>query len=177
MGDEGCVTGAIGRSVVRLAGDRRRLVDLETGRTARRLAQPTRRPVIGIVGSSDGFVAVVDAANGGPQATVYGPGGAVAFRRRAIGEVAGPLSELQLARGGAAIAVGTLNGWVVTSLANGREVTSPGGAVVTDVAFAPNGTAVAETTLDGVVFLSLPALEPRWVVPVPSEAVVWYGTR
>ena len=175
--DERCVTGAIGSTVVRLSDDRRRLVDLVTGQTARRLARPAPRPIVGIAASSDGYVVIADAAGEAPHVTVYGPGGDVAIVRRPIGRSGGAISKLLLARHGVAVALGTDDGWVVTSLVSGRTLVSPGGALVTDVAFAPDATAVAETTLDGVVFARLPRLEPEWFVGIPSQAVVWYDVR
>ena len=171
---ERCVTGAIGATIVRLSADRRRLVDLATGQTTRRLSQPARRPIVAIAASSDGFVAIVDAADRAPAATVYGPGGKVTVARRPIGAAGGKVRKLLLAKGGVAVALGTTDGWAVTSLVNGRTLVSPGGAAVTDVAFSPDGTAVAETTLDGVVFAGLPDLMPQWFVDFPSIAVDWF---
>ncbi len=84
-GDEGCVTGAVGRRVVRLSRDRRRLVDVVTGRTVRRLAERARRPVRAIAASADGYVLIADAAGDTHTGTVYGPDGNVAVARRPIG--------------------------------------------------------------------------------------------
>jgi hypothetical protein len=170
---ERCVTGAVGSAIVRLSGDRRALVDVATGHTVRRLAEPARRSVVAIAASSDGYVAVADVADGAAEATVYGPAGNVTTERRPIGLTAGDVSKVLLARRGVAIALGTTEGWSVTSLVSGHISKQPRGATVTDVAFAPDAAAVAETTLDGVVIAGLPDLRPEGFLDIPSLAVFW----
>jgi hypothetical protein len=176
LDDERCVTGAIGRSVVRLSGDRRRLVDVATGRTVRRLAEPVRRPVLAIAASADGYVLIADAADKTHRATVYGPAGDVAIARQLIGP-GGETSKVVLAKGGVAVALLTPDGWTITSLADGRTLRAPGNALVTDVAFSPDATAVAATTPNGIVFADVPELTPRSFLELPAVAVAWFEAR
>ena len=171
--DERCVTGAIGRSVVRLGADRRSLVDVTSGRVVRRLAAPARKLLVAIVTSSDGYVLIADREDGTPRGTVYAPSGAVAIPRQPIGRDV-TVRKAVLAKGGAAVALQTSLGWDITSLTNGHALVAPGGARVTDVAFSPNATAVAETTDAGVVFADLPELTPRLFMDRPARAVVWF---
>ena len=79
-----------------------------------------------------------------------------------------------LARGGVAAALRTEDGWVVTSLVNGRALTALGRARINDVAFSPDATTVAMATESGVVFADLPALAPRSFLEVPAGAVAWF---
>ncbi len=177
--DERCVTGAIGPGVVRLSGDRRRLIDIVTGRTVRRLAQPARRPIRAIAASSDGYVLIADADNDDDdahQATVYGPDGNVAIARQPIGH-GQETRKVVLAKGGVAVALETSDGWTITSLASGRTLTAPGNALVTDVAFSPDATAVAATTPNGIVFADVPELTPRWFLEFPALGVAWFEAR
>jgi hypothetical protein len=174
--DERCTTGAIGASVVRLSEDRRRLVDVVSGRTVRRLARRAPATVVAIATSSDGYVAVADAADGLPSATVYAPSGQVASTSRRIGH-AGAVGELTIARGGAAVALGTANGWTITNLRNGRTLNSPGGSLVLDVAFSPDGSTMAAATLTGIVFARVADLTPRWFIDFPSQAIGWFPAK
>jgi hypothetical protein len=175
-GDEGCVTGAVGRRVVRLSGDRRRLVDVVTGRTVRRLAERARRPIRAIAASADGYVLIADAAGDTHTGTVYGPDGSVAVARRPIGR-GRETNEVLLAKGGVAVALMTPDGWTVTSLVSGRTLTAPGNALITDVAFSPDATAVAAATPNGIVFADVPELTPRWFLQLPAVAVAWFEAR
>ena len=171
--DERCVTGAIGGSVVRLGDDRRSLVDVTSGRVVRRLAAPARTSIVAIVTSSDGYVLIADREDGTPRGTVYAPSGAVAIPRQPIGRDVN-VRKAVLARRGAAVALQTSLGWDITSLRNGHALVAPGGARVTDVAFSPDATAVAETTDAGVVFADLPELTPRLFMDRPARAVAWF---
>jgi hypothetical protein len=75
------------------------------------------------------------------------------------------------------VALQSSRGWDITSLTNGHALVSPGGARVTDVAFSPDATAVAETTDAGVVFADLPELTPRLFLDTPAKAVAWFSPR
>ena len=171
--DERCVTGALGTDVVRLADDRRSLVDVATGRVVRRLAVPARQPIIAIASSSDGLVLIADTQDGTPAGTVYGRDGRVRVPRQPIGRGVA-VRTVVLAKGAAAVALQSSRGWDITSLTNGHTLVSPGGARVTDVAFSPDATAVAETTDAGVVFADLPELAPRLFLDTPAKAVAWF---
>jgi hypothetical protein len=174
--DERCVTGAIGTAVVRLADDRRRLVDVVTGRVVRRLATPARQRIIAIASSIDGLVLIADTEDGTPAGTVYGRDGRVRIPRQPIGRGV-TVRKVVLAKGAAAVALQSSRGWDITSLTNGHTLISPGGARVTDVAFSPEATAVAETTDAGVVFADLPELKPRVFLDTPAHAVAWFPPR
>ncbi len=171
--DERCVTGALGPDLVRLADDRRHLVDATTGRTLRRMAQPAPRPVVAIAASSDGDIAIADAADGAPTVTVFGPTGAVVHPRQPLGRTEAA-TKMVLARGGGAIAFQTRGGWTITSLESGHTMSSPGGAFLVDAAFAPDGRTVAAATPIGIVFAALPDLVPRWFLKLPTRAVGWF---
>ncbi len=172
--DERCVTGAIGAEVVQLADDRRRLVDAVSGATVRRLAAPVRQPVAAIASSSDGDVLVADTVDGILQGTVYGPDGSVLISRRPVGR-AHTVRKAELARGGTVVALQTEHGWDITSLANSHTLAfTPGGFQALDVAFAPDGHAVAAATVHGVVFATLPDLTPRWLIQLPAQGVGWF---
>jgi hypothetical protein len=171
--DERCVTGAIGRAVVRLGEDRRTLVDVATGRVIRRLAVPARRSIIAIAASPDGLVLLADTEDGTPQGTVYGADGRVAIPRQPIGRGVTVRKVVVSARA-TAVALQTSRGWDITCLTNGRTLVSPGGARVTDVAFAPDASALAETTDAGVLIADVPDLRPRWFLDVPGTAVAWF---
>jgi hypothetical protein len=174
--DERCVTGAVGDAVVRLGDDRRSLVDAATGRIVRRLATPARASIIAIASSSDGLVLIADTEDGTPQGTVYGRDGRVAVRRQPIGRGV-TVRKVVLGRAARAVALQSSRGWDITSLTNGHTLVSPGGARVTDVAFSPDATAVAETTDAGVVFADLPELTPRLFLDTPAKAVAWFRSR
>jgi hypothetical protein len=171
--DERCVTGALGTRVVRLSDDRRSLVDAVDGRTVRRLAVPARQSIVGIASSSDGDVLIADTEDGIPQGTVYGPDGRVAIQRRPIGRGTQP-RKIVLARRAAAVAVQSSRGWDVTNLRTGSSLVSPGGARITDVAFAPDASAVAVATDNGVLFATLRDLVPHAFLALPSQGVAWY---
>ncbi len=83
--------------------------------------------------------------------------------------------KVVLAKGAKAVALQSSRGWDITSLTNGHTLVSPGGARVTDVAFSPDATALAETTDAGVVFADLPELTPRLFLDTPARAVVWFS--
>src|SRR5262249_18193495 len=112
--DERCVTGALGRRLVQLAADRRRLVALGSDRTVRRLAGPVPRPLVAIPASADGLIALVDRAGGAGHVTVYRPDGSLLIPRRPV-EVAGRDLVVKglLARGGGTLALATPDGWTV----------------------------------------------------------------
>jgi hypothetical protein len=171
--DERCVTGALGAHVVRLSDDRRSLVDAIDGSTVRRLARPVRQPIVAIATSPDGYVLIADTADGTPQGTVYGPDGAVAIPRRPIGRGTQP-RKVVLARRAVAVALQSSRGWDVTSLRTGSALVSPGGARITDIAFAPDASVVAAATEHGVLFATLPGLVPRSFLALPSQGVEWY---
>jgi len=172
--DERCVTGAIGAQVVRLADDRRRLVDAITGATVRRLAAAVRQPVAAITASSDGDVLITESANGALEGTVYGRDGSVLVARRTVGR-AGTVRKAALTRAGTVAALQTEHGWDITSLANGHSLAfTPGGVQALDVAFSPDGTMVAAATLHGVVFATLPDLVPRSLIQLPAQGVGWF---
>jgi hypothetical protein len=176
VNDERCTTGAVGASIVRLSADRRHLVDVVSGRTVRRLPRPVPPAVVAIASSADGYVAVADGADGPPSAVVYAPSGAVATARRRIGQP-GAVGELVVAKGGTAVALGTANGWTVTNLRTGRTLTGPGGSLVLDVAFSPDGTMLAAATLTGIVFARVADLAPRWFLDFPSQAIGWFPAQ
>jgi hypothetical protein len=176
--DERCVTGALGPQLVQLAADRRRLVELGGDRTLLRLARPAPRPLLALVASSDGLVAVVDGAGGSGHVAVYGADGSLAVPRRPL-HVAGrdqPVKVL-LARGGAALALATPDGWTVTSLQSGRTLTAPGRELIYDVAFSPDGSRVAMATPSGIVVADAQDLTPRWLVDLPAQGVAWFDER
>lgn len=174
--DERCVTGAVGRRLVQLAGDRRRLVELGSDRTVRRLARPVPRPLLAIATSSDGLVALVDGA-GGRHVAVYLPDGSVAVPRRPVPSARGLPVKVLLARGGGALALAAPDGWTVASLRNGRTLTAPGGELIYDVAFSPDGGMVAIATPSGIVVAAAQDLTPRWLIDLPAQGVGWFDER
>jgi len=64
--------------------------------------------------------------------------------------------------------------WTVTNLESGRTLTSPGGSLVLDVAFSPDGDTLAAATLTGIVFARVADLAPRWFLDFPSQAIGWF---
>jgi hypothetical protein len=174
--DERCITGALGTRIVRLGDDRRRLVDVASGRILRHLAQSVPRPVTAIATSSDGDVAVADGSGDGPGVTVFGPTGAVIHARHSLGRT-GVANKLLLAKGGGGVAFETQEGWTITNLATGAALSKPGDALVWDVAFAPDGRTVALATPAGLLFASLSDLALRWRIGLPSRAVGWFDGR
>lgn len=170
--DERCITGAVGRRVVRLGGDRRSLVAVPGGQVVRRLAEAVERPVVAITSSPDGYVIVVDTADGTPRAVVFDPDGAVTVPRVAMGTGV-RIRKILLSHGGGAVAILTSRSWEITNLATGLTLATPGGTRVTDVAFSPAGDALAAATDAGLLLADAPSLAPRALLPDPVQAVVW----
>ena len=170
--DERCVTGAIGRRIVQLGDDRTSLVDVVTHRVVRRLATPIASPVVAITSSPDGFVLIADLADGPPQGTVFGSAGTVARERTGIGRGVS-IRKLVLAKAGIAVAVQSSRGWEITNLLSHKRLIAPGGARVNDVAFSPDGDAVALATERGVVFANVSDLTPRALLPAVFRALAW----
>ncbi len=170
--DERCITGALGASVVQLGADRRSLVDLRTRQVVRRLTARVRAPLVGLVASSDGLVLAIDINEGTPSGVVYAVDGSVATSRQPLG-TSSRFRKLLLARGGGAIAMLTSRGWQVTNLTTGLNINAPGGAQITDVAFAQAGDEFAATTQVGVLLAAVPGLEPKALLPGRFQALVW----
>jgi hypothetical protein len=170
--DERCITGALGASVIQLAADRRSLVDLRTRKVVRRLAERVEQPLVGLVASSDGLVTAIDINDGTPSGVVFGADGGVLVPRQPLG-TSSRFRKLLLARGGGAIAMLTSRGWQVTNLTTGLNISTPGGAQITDVAFAARGDEFAATTQVGVLLAAVPGLEPKALLPGRYQALVW----
>ncbi len=170
--EERCVTGAVGRRIVRLGDDRRSLVDVATHRVVRRLATAVPTPVAAITSSSDGLVLIADLADGPPQGTVYDESGRVVAARTPIGHGVS-IRKLVLARDAGAVAVQSARGWEITNLLSKKTLVAPGGERVNDVAFSPDGDAVALATDNGVVFASVSSLTPTALLAEAYQAVAW----
>ena len=170
--DERCITGALGASVIQLGADRRSLVDLRTRRVVRRLAERVHGPLVGLVASSDGLLMAIDINDGTPSGVVYAADGAVATARQPLG-TSSRFRKLLLARGGGAIAMLTSRGWQVTNLTTGLNINAPGGAQITDVAFAEAGDKFAATTEVGVLLAAVPGLAPKALLPGRYQALLW----
>jgi hypothetical protein len=109
---------------------------------------------------------------------VYGPDGSVALPRRPLQSThRGVPVKVLLARGGGALALATPDGWTVMSLRSGGTLTAPGGELIYDVAFSPDGTMVAMATPPGIVVADARDLTPRWLLHVPAQGVAWFDER
>jgi len=170
--DERCVTGAVGRRIVQLGADRKSLVDVTTHRVVRRLASPVAAPVVAITSSPDGMVLIADLADGPPQGTVFGRSGNIVMTRTPIARGVS-IRKLALARDGIAVAVQSSRGWEITNLLSHATLAAPGRARVDDVAFSPDGDAVALATENGVVFANVSDLTPRALLNASYQALAW----